>query len=239
MSVVVVVPSRGRPAAARKTLAAIRDTAALVSTAVIIAVDADDPKLEAYLAFGRQEWLETGLYSVECSVIVLQPDETGSLVQATNTIAKRIVDEDPGAIVGNLGDDHRPRTSGWDARIAAALEQPGVAYGDDLIHGERLPSAPFVSGSIVAALGWYFLPQLEHMYVDDAWRELAAAAGVLRYLPDVVIEHMHPDVGKGDWDDLYRRVNADEAVARDRGMFEAWLGSPYFAGAVATVQAAL
>ena len=236
-SIVVIIPSRGRPHAAREALASIRRTASLVATSVLIGVDRDDPTLDDYLAFGRQEWTETGLYSVECAVVVLGPDETGNLVKATNTLACRVAAEDPSAIIGNLGDDHRPRTKGWDIAVAEALSRPGVAYGDDLIHGQHLPSAPFVSASIVNGLGWYFLPELEHMYVDDAWRELGRAAGVLRYLPDVVMEHMHPAVGKGEWDELYHRVNAEAAVFRDRARYQAWLRSG-FARDVATVAAA-
>lgn len=233
MSIVVVVPSRGRPKAARDTLAAIRNTAALISTRVIVAVDADDPAINEYIAMGRQEWQESGLYAVECSLIVLQPDETGDLVRATNTISRRVAAEDPDAIIGNLGDDHRPRTFAWDRIVTAALDTPGMAYGDDLLHGERLPSAPFVSARLVNALGWYFLPALEHMYVDDAWRELARAAGIIRYLPQVVFEHLHPGAGKAEWDEGYLR--AKDGMERDRERYEAWLTGDGFVRAIEAV----
>lgn len=229
--VVVVIPSRGRPAAAAEAIGAIRATASLVSTVVVLGVDADDPAVADY-----RTPAVTGKYGPEVAVVTLAANETGNLVRASNALARRVAAADPRAVIGNLGDDHRTRTPAWDKAIAGALELPGIAYGDDLIHGEYLPSAPFVSASIVAALGWFFLPALEHMYVDDAWRELGTAAGVRTYLPEVVIEHMHPDVGKGEWDDLYRKSNAPEAMARDQERFEAWLGGPDFGIAVDVVR---
>lgn len=216
MSVVVVIPSRGRPERAWQAVQAVRETAALVTTSVTLVVDAEDPELEAYraLRWGQRFLAETWL-------TVLEPEASGNLVRATNTVATRIATDDPDTIIGNLGDDHLCRTPGWDRAVALALTSPGIAYGDDLLQGERLPTAPFVSGRIVAALGWYFLPSLEHMFVDDALKAIGERLGILHYLPDVVIEHLHPGAGKAETDAGYLR--ADASTNRDRAAFEAWL----------------
>jgi hypothetical protein len=235
VNVVVVVPSRGRPAAAGETIRAIRDTAVRVNTRIVLAVDEDDPCLLDY----RRLVTHSGKYAPEVWMVTLAAEETGNLVRATNTVSMRVAAADPHAIIGNLGDDHRPRTPGWDRRIIEALEEPGIAYGDDKIQGEKLPTAPFISARIVTALGWYALPTCEHMFIDDAWREVGAALGRLRYLPEVIIEHMHPAVGKGEWDDSYRRVNSDAAIARDRLAFVDWRGGPMFHADIANVQRAL
>jgi hypothetical protein len=217
--IVVVMPSRGRPDRAREAVQAIRDTAVRVSTNVIVAVDADDPTAPQYgltLANGRD-------YAADVTLVSLNTDETGDLVKATNTVSRRVARENPDAIIGNLGDDHICRTLGWDRMVEDALATPGIAYGNDLIHGEHLPSAPFISARIVNALGWYFLPTVQHLYGDDAVRELGKAAGVLRYLPDMVIEHMHPAVGKAEWDDGYRKANGTPTVNHDKSAYHAWL----------------
>jgi hypothetical protein len=59
------------------------------------------------------------------------------------------------------------------------------------------------------------LKTLRHLYIDNYWLELAGAAGCLTYLPDVVIEHMHPAYGKAEWDESYRRVNSPEMYGAD------------------------
>lgn len=232
--VVVVVPSRGRPAAAGATLDAIAETAVRISTETVLAVDRDDPELEAYREVIRRQRVD---FRRAAFLAILDQDETGDLVRATNTVSLRIAREDPECIIGNLGDDHRTRTPGWDRLIAEALETPGIAYGDDLLQRDRLPTAPFLSASIVLALGWYALPVCRHMFIDDAWRALGDAAGCLRYLPDVVIEHLHPGAGKAELDDGY--VRADASTERDRAAFWDWRSGRLFAADVANVRRAV
>lgn len=211
MSVVVVIPSRGRPERAASAIEAIRQTAVLVDTSVVLAVDGDDPRWMDY----RRRTYQATRYGAEVALVTLWGEETGNLVRATNTVSLRIARENPDTIIGNLGDDHFCRTTGWDRMISEALSEPGIAYGDDLLQGEMLPTAPFISASIVNALGWYFLPCLTHMYVDNAAKRIGEQLGRLVYLPDVIIEHLHPGAGKADMDDGYTRADASTIVDRD------------------------
>lgn len=212
--IVVIMPSRGRPERAASAIRAIRATASLVSTNVVLVVDADDPELPCY------EGLRFPEFGPEVALVTLAPEDSGNLVRATNTVAMRIAQENPAAIIGNLGDDHCCRTPGWDRRITETLIGPGIAYGDDLLQGEMLPTAPFISASIVNALGWYFLPSLTHMYVDNALKRVGQAIGSYHYLPDVVIEHLHPGAGKADLDEGYLR--ADASTEADRDAYHRW-----------------
>lgn len=217
MSITVVIPSRGRPKRAFHAVQAVRDTAVLTSTSVVLAVDANDPTLDEYRAL---RWGPP--HAAEVALVVLEPDTTGDLVKATNTVSMRVAANDPDGIIGNLGDDHLCRTPGWDKRVTEALAEPGIAYGDDLIHGELLPTAPFISSVIVNALGWYALPTCRHLYIDDAWRTLGLSARVLRFLPDVVIEHCHPAVQKAEWDEGYERANNERTTHHDLRAYEVW-----------------
>lgn len=230
--IVVVLPSRGRPERARRAIDAIRETAVRVDTRVILVVDEDDDTLPLYraLRFGP---------GVEVTTIVLRGEETGDLITATNTVSMRVAEEDPDSIIGNLGDDHLCRTEGWDRRILETLRKPGVAYGDDLIQGEHLPTAPFISARIVLALGWFFLPTCRHLYGDDGVKRIGSAIGRLHYLPDVVIEHEHPASGKVGWDEGYERANNAEAMERDRIAYMRWLKSDLYTRDIANVQRAL
>ena len=116
-----------------------------------------------------------------------------------------------------MGDDHRPRTDGWDTKMLAALRElgTGVVYGDDLLQGERLCTSWAMTSDIVRALGRMVPAPVEHMFCDNAVMDLAKAAKCLRYLPDVVIEHLHPLAGKADWDPGYWRVNRPTSTERD------------------------
>lgn len=119
-------------------------------------------------------------------------------------------------VVGFMGDDHRPRTQGWDELIIQSWLNGGrVIYGNDLIQGPNLPTAVALDARIIQRLGYMAPPELQHMYFDNFWRTLGQRLNALRYLPDVVIEHMHPIAGKAEWDEGYVRVNAGEMYHRD------------------------
>jgi hypothetical protein len=67
------------------------------------------------------------------------------------------------------------------------------------------------------------LPECRHLYIDNVWGTVGREIGKLSYLPDVVIEHMHPAGGKAVWDEGHLRVNTDAMFSHDRAAFEAWV----------------
>lgn len=126
-------------------------------------------------------------------------------------------------------DDHLPRTA-WESTQIQALEDmgDGIVYGDDLLQGEHLPTAPTISMRIVQALGWICPPTLRHMFIDNFWRELGKALGRLSYQPHVVIEHAHFANGKAPLDATYD-LSRDEAMfERDRLAWERYLRYDFF-----------
>ena len=211
---IVLCPTRNRPERAAEMIQSFRETVMLVRSRLILVVDNDDPCLGFYRNLPTR--FRQTRYADPPTVMVLAPQDTGNLTRATNSAWARVCDED---IIGHVGDDHLFRTEGWDRAIEAALARPGIAYVDDLLQRENKVGTPFMSGEIARALGWYALPAVDHLYIDDAWTEIGRATGCLRYLPEVVIEHMHAGVGKAPWDDGYRAV--------DHGHNRAWVEDQY------------
>lgn len=125
-----------------------------------------------------------------------------------------------------LNDDHWFRTQDWEAAATAALTGGGVVYGNDGFQGERLATAPILDGDMVRALGYISPPGIPHLYIDDSWMHLGGAIGRLTYLPDLLIEHMHPEAGKAEWDETYRSANSSAAYERDRAAYNDWLSGP-------------
>jgi hypothetical protein len=143
-------------------------------------------------------------------------------------------------VVGFMGDDHRPRTLDWDHTIAAiAKREPGsVIYGNDLIQGAALPTAVFMDARIVRALGWFVVPGMTHLFMDNLWKTLGEQLGTLRYLPEIVIEHVHPIAGKAEWDDGYREANDGAVWEHDEAIYNEWIAFQMPAD-IATIKAAL
>jgi len=238
VSIVVLVPTRGRPESVAPLYESFRRTAVLPSTRIAFGVDSSDPCRREYerevKALGPRRF---GWLSDVPLLRVLSGDEEGNLTRATNGLWSRYRDY---AIVGTINDDMRFRTERWDRRVTDALaNRPGIVYGNDLIHGERLTTSPFMSGAIPAALGWYALPTCEHLYIDDAWREIGYGIEALTYMEDVVVEHLHPAVGKAQWDDGYERANNADVTERDHAAYRAWRNGPDYVEDVHRVKAAL
>lgn len=210
----VIVPSRGRPDSARRLIAAFEDTTC-ADTDLLICVDEDDPTLPAYLAL-EHEGAHVGL--------TVGPRQR--LVGWTNEVAI-----DPAIdsyAYGSIGDDHLPQTPGWDSLILAALCAlgTGVAYGDDGHQGVNLPTAAFLTADIPAKLGYMAPPELVHLYCDNFWLALGQRIGIT-YLPDVMIEHLHPHAGKSAMDATYAEANAPIAWMADADAFATYMATRF------------
>lgn len=203
----MVCPSRGRPG----NILELADCWALTKAQarLVVVVDDDDPELGGYLD------LPISLPGIDLQVIE-EPRRLGPIL---NSVMPAIAQH--GGAVGFLGDDHRPRTPGWDEALTRAL--PGVAYGNDLFQGANLPTAVVMSAGIVQILGYFIPPGLTHLYFDDFWLTLGRELHALAYLPEVIIEHMHPQAGKAHWDDGYRRVNSVNQFNTDGNAYQKFM----------------
>lgn len=207
----VIVPTRGRPENAARLETAFRDTDTLNAVPVFVA-DREDPKLPGY-----QQALDEG--RIRRLLVHDGPGGTG-LCYPLNFAARRYASVYEA--IGFMGDDHLPRTVGWEDKILDALDslEPRVVYGNDLLQGPNLPTAVFMQSRMIRAMGVMAPQVMRHLYLDNFWKELGERLNGLVYLPDVVIEHLHPAAGKAPMDDGYQRVNAPAADRSDR---EAWL----------------
>jgi hypothetical protein len=217
LELAVIVPSRGRPHNVARLLDAWDRTRRLstVDAELWVIADWDDPARDAYdglLDRPGRPW-----FNIYQPAPIRRP--IGPLI---NELSRNLAYRAPR--IGFMGDDHLPRTGCWDGAIVDALDSlgSGIAYGNDLLQGERLPTAAFMTSDIIRTLGYMSPPTLEHLYIDDAWAALGRAMGRLRYLPDVIIEHLHPDVGKAERDQTYDEANAPDRNDRDKAAFEIW-----------------
>ena len=214
--ILVITPSRGRPDRLAYMLQETLETSG-PGTHVAVCIDDDDPELAGYDGLaaslqrtGRVFWLR---------------GPRRNLVSWTNYVVHW-----PRAArypyLASLGDDHVPRTHGWDEQLTDAIEAgggTGIAYGDDKHQHEALPTAPVISRDITDALGWMMHPGLASKFCDDVWRVISELAGCRFYVPEVIIEHVHPDAGKAARDLTYEQGHADYPA--DRAVFDNWQGS--------------
>lgn len=217
----IITPTRGRPASIRRLAMSVGATAQ-ADTILWFAIDDDDqPSLLMAKELG-------------CDYI---RGARQSPAEWTNIVAG--VWHDQYRALASLSDDHVPRTPGWDAMLLNAIDAmdgTGIAYGDDGIMRERLPTAPVISSDIVAALGWMCEPSLSHFCVDNVWKDLGQAAGCLAYVPEVIIEHLHWLNGRAPMDATYEEAGTYSPDCADARAYAQWR-SERMADDVSTVRA--
>jgi hypothetical protein len=208
----VVVPSRSRPKNIDRLALAWLDTEARAD--LIVVVDSDDPALHQYK-------IDSNSYLLLCG-----PRKGIGATWKLNDIATQSTDRY--RYIGFMGDDVVPRTKWWDLEITTALDKlgTGIVYPNDMYQGERLPTAAFLTSDIIATLGYMVPPSIKHLYMDNVWLTWGKAIGRITYLPNVILEHLHPVASKGDWDDVYQEGNSDDMASDCKEAYETYLKGP-------------
>jgi hypothetical protein len=219
----VIVPTRSRPEAVDRVIQAWHDTDAFMDGAHLVFVaDYDDPRYAEYQ--DRFMSITPAGWSAR-AIRTWQP-----LVPKLNAVALDFARSGGRFALGFAGDDHLPRTRGWVRAYLDALHElgTGIVYGDDGHQHENIPTQWVMTADIVRELGAMVPAPVEHLYCDNAVRDLGREAGCLRYLPEVLIEHMHPVAGKATMDAQYERVNSQRQNRGDRQAYRTWRGTSLF-----------
>jgi hypothetical protein len=173
----VMVPTRGRRANCERLLESFTETATCADLLFIL--DPDDD------AYDGMDW-------GPASTVVLDPRDylVGKLNKTAAAMAGLY------RVLQWVGDDNVFVTPGWDQLMLATLEGMGGSgwvYPDDKRRHD-VPEHWMCSSDVVKALGWFANPALSHFYVDNTVAELAKRAGLIRWCPEAVIEHLHYSV---------------------------------------------
>lgn len=203
----VMVPTRGRRANCERLLASFRETAS-ESTDITFITDPDDQDTYAGMDWG------------DALVAMLEPRAylAGKLNKTAEAVAGSY-----GALAW-FGDDCVFRTPGWDQIMLAALEDlggSGWVYPDDKRRND-VAEHWMVSSDIVTELGWFANPVLGHFYVDNSVTDLGKRAGLIRYCPQAVVEHLHYTVAKGTRRDRVYSQTEKKFGAADLAAFRKW-----------------
>lgn len=221
----VLIPTRGRPRNMIDSIIAMRKTKTQAKVYYIVSID--DPVLGGYEDFFEgfvDPDEDIFLKYVQVSIRGCMPPTNAALFNTSF------------AILGSkytawMGDDHRPRTEGWDAIYAAELDElgdAGVVYGNDLGQGVNLPTQVAMTSNIPRALGYFCPTTIRHLYCDNIWLDWGKGLGRIKYLPEVVVEHMHPGFGKAKADAGYAFSGSSDVDASDREAYEAYRAHQYY-----------
>ena len=153
---------------------------------------------------------------------VVNPNPNGSkgAVYPLNEIATRIFKDYE--YLGFWGDDHYPQTQNWNSIMYEVLCKNApyaMVYCDDLLQGANLPTEIIMDSLLVDEFKYMAHPALTHLYCDNIWKYTGQQIENLHYIPHVIIEHLHCNVGKSENDNMYQINNSDECYNINREIY--------------------
>lgn len=218
----MIVPSRGRPQSVAEMHAAVVEADTTIA-AMLFVVDSDDETWPGYEVSVER----IGDKRILAMRLGQFPERIPGMVQSLNFVAEYQARPAGPYAIGFCGDDHRPRPSAvpWDHAYVAELKRlgTGMVYGNDLFQGPNIPTQIAMTSDIIRALGYMVWPRFHHLYVDNMWKTLGETVGCITYMPDVIVEHMHPAAGKSQMDEGYARVNAGAVAEYDFGVYQEYI----------------
>lgn len=213
---VVLVPTRSRPHRVAHLVDAFRDTSAFHAAELYFIIDADDMRHDQYV---------DSIKNADGANMVVLPTWQ-PMVPKLNRVAREFMWSHKA--IAFMGDDHLPRTAMWAhmlvQRHRADGLKSGIIYGQDGFQNERLPTWWSMDSRVVQALDGRMVPApVQHLFCDNVVKELGERSGTLCYDERILIEHMHPVIGKGRMDAQYERVNRPKQYESDGTLFHTWL----------------
>ncbi|HEV2355689.1 MAG TPA: glycosyltransferase family A protein [Puia sp.] len=207
MSLLVIVPARGRKANCERLLESFRETAGNADTEILVITDPDDQETYEDMDWGNAQHA------------VMSP--RGSYIEKLNH-GWNAFREDYDAFMC-LGDSNVFITSGWDVILLKMLDSLGGSGWVYPENGRRrdIPEHWLASADVTRMSGWLAPPDVKMYYGDNIIADLGKSSGLLRYCPEAVIEHRHYSVTGEERDATYAEAE-DTHGEPDREAYLRW-----------------
>jgi glycosyltransferase involved in cell wall biosynthesis len=213
MIISLLVPTRGRPENVARFLSSVLETASdLENVEVVLRVDEDDAAVQSVIE------VCAGVQSFRVHLLI---GPRLVLSDAWNVCYRAA----RGEALGFFADDVVFRTKGWDDEVRRAFEavpdRIAFVHGRDGVpwHDEHFGTHGWLSRRWVEAVGRFFPPYFGGECVDTWVNQVADGIGRRTFLPGVLTEHLHPDLGKAPADATHTDKVAH--LSKSRKLFDA------------------
>jgi hypothetical protein len=205
----ILTPTRNRPDNCQRFIKSIYQTTKNIGTIeLLFYVDKDDPSIGAYMSLQKHCYDEfPGFPRVQFSF-----GDPIPVCDSWNFMAK----DSMGDVIIMGNDDLIYRTPEWDSILRKELstikDDIYCAWFDDGINGEKHCAFPIISRKWVETLGYCFAPAGTFNFgYNDTWVfDVGKRVRRLKYIPNILVEHMHFSNSKAEMDDTYARNRTQE-----------------------------
>jgi hypothetical protein len=222
MKFAILTPSRQRPKELYRFFDSVNSTMSNNNMIFFfVGIDNDDPSLKDYYDVIHR--MQSEKKSMMIVTVIEDIRKTTARIWNDLVRLKSWPDSPDYFIMGN--DDLVYKTNDWDQILAENIDHsdhPFYLYWfDDGINGEKHCAFPIVSKYWVGATG-YFVPEMFHYFYSDTWTfDIAVRAGVCKYIPSVLTQHLHFSLGKHiPYDETYSHNRKGNNNAEDAKTFE-------------------
>jgi hypothetical protein len=211
-SLLVIVPTRTRPGQCARLLESFRATVKSPDTEILFITDGDDD------SYRDSDWTGAAQAAMTPRAYFTAKLNTAALSHAPLYNALMFT-----------GDDHVFMTPGWDVILLGALADmggTGWVYPDDKRRND-IPEIWLASSDLVTELGWFAPPWQMHFYCDNVIADLGVHSGLIRFVPEAVVEHRHYSADKNTEKDSLYSETEEMFGERDLEAFREWRSSGF------------
>lgn len=191
----IIIPTKNRAIAVNELLESIYSTSDnFEKVEICFYIDVDDNNSKTCILQLMEKYGKNIKYTTS--------EQNLNLSQMWNYAYENI---STGEIIMLCADDIRFRTKSWDTIIKNEFLKVNdkilLVFGDDLLQNERLATHSFIHRKWVNISGFWLPPYFCADYVDTWLDNVARKINRIKYLPNVITEHMHYSVNKSAYDE--------------------------------------
>lgn len=177
--IVWITPSRERPEKLERLIQSWKNTTSGLSD-LLVCYDIDDNSYDDLIE------------KYDAVIWCINEGETKSFLRILNDIAYNCSDQYQ--YLGFMEDDCIFETEGYEQKFIDKLKELGpygIVFANDLLNTPRLITLPVLNSNIIKDLGYYCPNELNCLYADNYWRDLANELKSEYYFENVIIKHLH------------------------------------------------
>jgi hypothetical protein len=211
--IVWITPSRKRPEKLKKLIESWRNTTEGLSD-LLVCYDLDDNSYDKMID------------EYEDVIWVVNEGETKSFLRIFNEVVKECIDQYQ--YIGFMEDDCIFETKNYEKRFIEKFQELGpygIVFANDLLNTPKLITLPVLNSNIVNDLGYFCPEELNCLFADNYWRELANHLKTDYYFDDIIIKHNHYTIDNSISDETSQSV--DSFVNLDGAIFNSYMSTKF------------